>query len=147
LRETAGFTEQEVEFMLELQILDDLLLCMGFDVGPNTPPDQLKDLLLQYQLENCGNRQLEVVIPNIDLNLVETRELVKLLKARGITPKETTKRKEVEAAVKKSAGGNNLTVTEAKMMSRKTLSGQLEKRGLKFAKTDNKAKLIEKLTG
>jgi hypothetical protein len=149
LRQTGGFNDQEIEFMLETNVLHILLQCMGFDVGENTPPDEMRDIILAYQADNCSGGdtgdERESRSPTIDLKLVGTNELVNLLKARGKTVGDTSKRKDVENTVKNSDGGNTLTKTEAEMLSKKSLTRILEKKGLTFTSRDNKETLIRKL--
>ncbi len=146
LRSTGGFNDIEIDLMLELGVLDDLLRCMGFDVGENTPPDQMRDIIKAYQADNCGGADRgETRTPNVDLTVVGTRELVNILTSRGVEVSETSSREDLENAVTKSKGGNKFTKNEADKLTKKSLTKVLTKRGGSSSTSDTKAVLINKL--
>jgi hypothetical protein len=145
LRSTGGFTAQEIDFMLETGVLDNLLNCMGFDVGENTPPDQMREIIFAYQADNCSGNQLENRSPGVNLDVLSRRDVINLLRARNVEVEDTSDRTEMENALNNSAGGNRFTRTEMELLTRNSLTSILETKGLTFTRRENKASLINKL--
>lgn len=57
LTETAGFSDAEIDMLIENGSIYQLLKCLKFDVTPDTPPDQMAEMLKEYQLSNCQGTQ------------------------------------------------------------------------------------------
>lgn len=59
LRKTGGFTENEItgSVLEEEERRRQLLACVGISVGPNTSYQELGQLILEYQKNNCGSVQ------------------------------------------------------------------------------------------
>ncbi len=147
LRKTGGFTDAEIRTNV-LESPDrrrNLLKCLGISVDETTPYEQLGQLIINYQLQNCG---AAVARPSatIELGLLPTNELVKVLEARGRTAVSTESRTAVEAEIA-SSGGNVLNETELMAVSRDSLTKILNNRNIAHTTSENKTQLIRKLLG
>lgn len=147
LRKTGGFTESEIFS----NVLEDgerkrrLLNCLGIPNNDNTTYEQLGQLILDYQKSNCG---VVVARPSatIELGLLATNELVKVLEARGKTVTSTESRAALESEIS-SSGGNVLTEMELLAVSRDSLSKILNSKNVAHTTSENKTQLIKKLLG
>jgi hypothetical protein len=146
LRKTGGFTDTEIRTNV-LESPDrrrNLLKCLGISVDETTPYEQLGQLIINYQLQNCG----AVARPaaEVEVGLLPTSEIVKVLEARGKTVVSTESRTVLEAEIA-SSGGNVLNETELMAVSRDTLTNILGNKNISFNTSDNKSQLIKRLLG
>jgi hypothetical protein len=147
LRRTGGFTQNEISFNV-LESADrrrNLLKCLGISVNDTTPYDQLGQLIINYQLQNCG---AVVSRPGVlvEFGLLAENDLRKVLEARGRNVASTESRTNLEKEIVNS-GGNVLTETELMTVSKDSLTNILNKRNITFTTSDNKTQLIKKLLG
>lgn len=147
LRKTGGFTDAEIKSNV-LESPDrrrSLLKCLGFSVDETTSYEQLGQLIINYQMQNCG---AVVATPSatIELGLLATNELVKVLEARGETVASAESRTALETKLS-SSGGNVLTETELMAVSRDSLAKILDKKNITYTTSENKTQLIKKLLG
>jgi hypothetical protein len=114
-------------------------------VSEATPYEQLGQLIVDYQLQNCG---AAVARPGavIELGLLAPNEIVKVLEARGRTLSSTGSREDLEKAIETS-GGNVLTETELMAVSRDSLTNILASKNIAHTTSENKTQLIKKLLG
>lgn len=54
LRNNSGFSNVEIDFLLEKGILFRLLQCIFVDISDDLSGDEMRNMLLEYQAENCG---------------------------------------------------------------------------------------------
>ncbi|HPE75152.1 MAG TPA: Ig-like domain-containing protein, partial [Draconibacterium sp.] len=147
LRRTRGFTDAEIRTNV-LESPDrrrNLLKCLGISVDETTPYEQLGQLIINYQLQNCG---AAVARPSatVELGLLPASELVKVLESRGKTVASTESRETLEAEIA-SSGGNVLNETELMAVSRDSLTKILNNRNITHTTSENKTQLIKKLLG
>jgi hypothetical protein len=147
LRRTGGFTQNEISFNV-LESADrrrNLLKCLGISVNDTTPYDQLGQLIINYQLQNCG---AVVSRPGVlvEFGSLAENDLRKVLEARGRNVASTESRTNLEKEIVNS-GGNVLTETELMTVSKDSLTNILNKRNITFTTSDNKTQLIKKLLG
>jgi hypothetical protein len=87
LRKTGGFTEDEItsSVLEEEERRRQLLSCLGFKIGPNTTYQQLGQMILDYQKNNCGSVQpvRQCYTPEI-LQCWGDANVQRMLKIRGI---------------------------------------------------------------
>jgi hypothetical protein len=147
LRKTGGFTDAEIKTNV-LESPDrrrGLLKCLGISVDETTPYEQLGQLILNYQLQNCGVVAARPAA-EIELGLLATNEIVKVLEARGKTVVSTESRTALEAELA-SSGGNVLNETELMAVSRDSLTKILDNKNITHTTSENKTQLIKKLLG
>jgi hypothetical protein len=147
LRRTRGFTDTEIRTNV-LESPDrrrNLLKCLGIPVSEATPYEQLGQLIVDYQLQNCG---AAVARPGavIELGLLAPNEMAKVLEARGRRLSSTGSREDLEKAIETS-GGNVLTETELMAVSRDSLTNILASKNIAHTTSENKTQLIKKLLG
>ena len=88
LRKTGGFTENEIfsSVLEDEERRRQLLGCLNINVGPNTTYDQLGQMILDYQKQNCGAVQPTVECYNLGvLQCWGTDFVQRMLKIRGIS--------------------------------------------------------------
>ena len=144
LRSKRGFSNNEMDFMLEVSSMFKLLSCIFPDVSDDLTGDQMKEMLAQYQAENCPGLTDNPRV-TIDTKLLGADELKKVLGARGVTISESDPKTRIEKTLKASEGGTTLTRDETLLLSKKSITGLLAAKKIKFAASDNKKNLIKKL--
>jgi hypothetical protein len=144
LRNKRGFSNNEMDFLLEVGSMFKLLSCIFPDVSDDLTGDQMKEMLVQYQEQNCqgGTDKPRV---KVDLKALEVNDLKKVLVARGESTAESDPKTKVEKTLKESDGGNTLSEKELLLLSKKSISGLLTAKKIKFTNSENKTQLIKKL--
>jgi hypothetical protein len=147
LRKTRGFTDAEIRTnVLEgTERRRGLLKCLGISVDETTPYEQLGQLIINYQLQNCGNVATRPAA-EVEIGLLPATEIVKVLETRGRTVASTESRAALEAEIAAS-GGNALNETELMVVSRDSLTKILNNKNIAHTTSENKTQLIRKLLG
>ncbi len=144
LRKNKGFSENEMDFLLETGTMFGLLQCIFPDISDDIGAGQMKEILQQYQTENCQGSPRK---PGIAVNpgLMTTGDMVKILGGRGITMNPGEPRAEMVKALKSSEGSMRLSKSEMKLLTKKSIINILKAKKITFGTGDNKAKLILKM--
>ena len=144
LAEKGGFATAEMNWLLEMQLMQPLLKC----IDPNTP-DTLTNAemiarLTEYQKANCqGGGSTRVVVS--DTNILTRADMVAVLESRGTSTPTSETRDKVEARFVDSSGSNHLTESELMLLSDRTIIKMLDLRNIGHATTESKRELITKL--
>ncbi len=144
LRNNRGFSNNEIDFLLEVQSMFKLLSCIFPDLSDDMSNDQMRQTMLEYQAANCGEQPSQPGL-NINTRLITVDDMQKVLIARGIRTSSTEGRKKTEKALENSPGGNTLTSDEMFLISRNSLTTILDNKKIKHTRRDTKSVLINKL--
>jgi len=146
LSKTKGFTENEIfsNILEEEDRRRKLLNCLGIANDANTSYDQLGQLIIQYQNNNCQSTFQNPKV-KVDTGALPVAELVKILEKRGVVKSGTETREELEKAVVSSSGGNELSEDELLVLSDNSIVNILDKKNISRTTSENKSQLIKKL--
>lgn len=135
LRRTGGFTEQEVRSGILAS--DDqkmvLLNCLDIPFSENMSSQQLGDLILRYQTENCGRGGTDTgEIPRVELSAAElsAKELTAVLHARGVDVSENESEDVMISALKNTTGGLTFSKAEVMLFTKNRMTDILKNRGI-----------------
>jgi len=144
LRKNRGFSGAEIDFMLEVGSLFALLSCIFPDLSDDIGNDQMRELLAQYQAQNCQGSSDNPRV-KVNVKVLEANDLKKVLTARGETVGGSDSKTKMENSLKKSKGGVSLTEDEMLLLSKKSISNLLDAKKIGFTTSENKKTLIKKL--
>lgn len=151
LRETGGFTQNEIRFnVLESeQSRRQLLTCLGINHTPNTTYPELEQLILAYQRENCGGEIIRDDVPRIELseNEIAGRELITVLNARGREMGEDAPLSDLRNEISRTSPGMQFSKAEVMLFTRDRIIDILRSRGLNAPSSANKSQLTDILFG
>jgi hypothetical protein len=147
LRETSGFTLNEIQQTIFSDRNSLLILLNELDIQYNRAAElpALQNVLVNYQQQNCGaqNRRRERV--TLTPGEMTTKEVVRVLNARGVDASEDTNEAQLKALLANTAAGYNISTDELSGFTKNRLGEIMEIRGINYRSSDTKSKFIETL--
>ncbi len=145
LRKNNGFSNQEVNILLENGTLFHLLKCIFPDISEDIGGDEEMEMLREYQSSNCRRISDDIIRVAVDLESLPVSDMRRILEAREIMVSASEPRESVENALNSSRSGASLSESELTILSRKTITNILDSKNIPHVTRENKTQLIRKL--
>ncbi|MCK5368103.1 MAG: hypothetical protein KAQ62_06105, partial [Cyclobacteriaceae bacterium] len=147
LQTQGGFSNQEIDFMLESNTLFALLSCIFPDTSDDLSADEMRNMLLEYQAQNCqgNNANAGNARVSVDTGLLATADMVKVAGSRGISMSVSDSRADIESSISTSPQGAVLTKSEVQVLSKDSITNILVAENITHTASENKTQLINKL--
>ncbi|MFO7847590.1 MAG: Ig-like domain-containing protein [Balneolaceae bacterium] len=152
LRESNGFSMNELKtgHLKKERHLRELLTCIGLKLEEDASKENLTELLLRYQKENCvgsGTDREEIPRAEFKGNEFTARDARAVLNFRGETIPQDMPVPELINRLKETNAGLHLTKEEVSLFTKDRISDILKKRGLDAPSRSRKDTLADKLFG